>query len=590
MSSTVFRIVNDIKKIMLSSSISCCPHCGALIPPGSNKCEYCDMHVPRVEMDKIIDKLEGSLSVSLAKDELDAVLREAKSLLPTIREQSKLLFDEIDQNFRNLVEQKVNEVVEKAVSDVSDKLLRIEEEVSQLMIGLMDKLRRNSLNSLNVAIVPNASASQLNEIARVSDEAWGTVSVGVNEFFIAGFESSISLRRIGDFLYRAGRFDEAVKWYSRSMLSIMSPPSTPSDEAPLPRYALAEFIPFGALKISVWDIDGDGRSELIYVPSKEIGGLKIHNSVLNLGGAQWPEGLKIVEDGVSFPLVGKFSDDLNSVFLQWENVNFLDASIYSRSGDKIPVLSDGERLYSLPVYDASVGDLDGDGYQEIILFKYPSGIEILKYDNKSFKVLTRYFMGRVCTHIVADIDGNGLDEVVVVTNNGAIFIIKYRAKLSVIGLNGRLSDVNRVTMTQGSLMEAGKKEVYILGPGDGILQLREMDGNFNLVKIDEKSPISIATARIRGDEYIVSLDKSVEGYMLSFYSLEEVLGVASMTKQFEIPVYLPEQRELRSGGSNCNRNYFASRSISIGLDVEGDGVDEIFMGLDKLFIGIDLKF
>ncbi|MGQ4891317.1 MAG: hypothetical protein ACP6IP_02405 [Candidatus Njordarchaeia archaeon] len=591
MSTSNVRVINDFKKVLLSASMSiCCPHCGAMIPPNADHCEFCGSPSPKFKLDKLVERLGDTFGNVLSAEEVAQAVREARELLPEIKRQAELMYREFEENSRDLLEKKIDEVVDEAVGKVSDRLMQLEEEITQLMIGVLNKVRLNSLNGFSVGLNQQVSAKDLNSFAVVSDETWNSVAQGVSPEIVAGFETSLSLRRVGDLLYRAGRYDDAIKWYSRAMLSIMYPPEG-AIEGSNPKYALGEFIPFGAVGFSVWDVDGDGENELIYIPSREIGSLKIVSSVINKGGVEWPSKVEnFKRAGVFLPLFGKFGDT-DRIFVHWRNVNMLDASFVSKNGEVISISKGNETFNSWSLLNVLVGDLDGDGLDEIIAFFHPAGVSILKHDNGVLKEVERFFVPKPCALNVCDLDGDNADEIVIIGVNGNIFLVDYDFKFGVKGLSESLSDVQHVSTTYGKLLDGKGHELYISSSSDGLLQLRYIDGEPQIVKIDNSAPVALTVASVGEDgNYIVALKQVNGGYKLEFFSLEEVLGVSTLSKKFDIPVYLPENIKLERAKSFCSNLSFSSRPISASLDIDGDGVDELFFGLDKVFIGIDLKF
>ena len=562
-----------------------------MIPPGSDRCEFCDQPSPKLVFDKVIEKMGDSFSTVLSAEEVSAAVREARELLPQIKRQAELMYREFEENSRYLLEQKIDEVVKEATGKIGERLMVLEEEITQLMLGVLNKVRLNAVNGFSVAVKSDASPSELNKVAVSSEEVWNSISMGVSPEIVAGFETSMSLRKIGDFLYRAGRYDDAVKWYSRTLLSIMFPPTGPEGEEGEPKHALGEFIPFGAVNFGVRDVDGDGKDELVYVPSREIGSLRVISSVINKGGIQWPleiEGL--TGEGVFLPLFGNFGE-VDAVFVHWRDINLLDASFLDKNGETYQVVRDNEKFSSIGVYDVAIGDLDGDGVDEIVAFTYPTGVSIFKVYDKILREEARFFTPKPCGFDICDLDGDDSDEVVLIGANGAIFLIDYDFRFGVMGLKEKLSEVNKLSVTNGNLLNSTGKEVYISSERDGLLQLRYVDGKPIVVRIDNKSPLAFAIAKIGGNSrYLVTLNQLDGSYGLEFYALEEMLGVSSLSKKFDTPLYLPEVVKLEKPKGLCSGANFHSKSISTALDVDGDGVDELFFGLDRLFLGVDLKF
>jgi len=111
-----------------------------------------------------------------------------------------------------------------------------------------------------------------------------------------------------------------------------------------------------------------------------------------------------------------------------------------------------------------------------------------------------------------------------------------------------------------------------------------------VIRVDNSSPQAIVIGFIEKEKYLISLNSTNMGYEISFYSLEEVMGVSSLSKKYSVPLYLPENFNISKARTICSGRVFDSRPIAISLDVDGDRVSEVFLGLDRLFIGFDLKF
>jgi len=589
MSINVYNLINDFKKILVTHFSSvCCPRCGALISPNATHCEYCEAPSPRVMTEKLVEKMETYLSSFLPAVQLKEAIKELKKLIPDIKNQAERLSNEIEENLREILVKKLDIVWKEARENVAARLMQVEDDITQLMYSIYNNLRTNPLKEIRFALTPQTDPKEVANIATTAEQNWNLTKIGVSESIIAEMETSASMRKTGDFLYRAGKFNEALKWYARALTAIMYPQSSPQNSETTPRYAIGEYIPFGALKLENYDVNFDGKQELIYIPSREIGGLNILGAVINKGGYQWPETrLK----GIIIPLLGVFPDN-KILFANWENPRLYDAKIVTNDGEPLTIKRSSETITVIPSYDFLCGDVDGDEETEIVALTYPAGIAIYKYNGECLEEVYKRVTGKICAGILADINGDGKNEIIIVSSNGQITAVSLETPSKTLISEGTITDPITCVISVGRILNEDADEIYITSQREGILQLTLHQDKLSIVRISSESPISLTIAKTRKESkpHLITLNYSLNGLNLSFFSVEEVLGVASISKLFEIPLYLPEPIEIKRGKNLCSGDIRTSRNIAKSLDIDNDSVDEFFFAFEKTLIGIDLKF
>ena len=575
MSTNIYNLINDFKKILVTHFSSvCCPRCGALISPNATHCEYCESPAPRIVTEKLIEKMEAYLSSFLPAVQLKEVIEELKRLIPHIRSQAERLSSEIEENLREILVKKTDTVWKEARENIAARLMQVEDDITQLMYSIYNNLRENPLKEIRFALTPQPDPKEIANIAITAEQNWSLTKIGVSESIIAEMETSTSMRKTGDFLYRAGKFDDALKWYARALTAIMYPQSSPQDSETTPRHAIGEYMPFGALKLENYDINFDGKQELIYIPSREIGGLNILGAVINKGGYQWPE-TKL--KGIVIPIFGKFSDN-RILFANWENPRLYDAKIVTKDGETLTIKRGSETSTVIPSYDFLYGDVDGDGETEIVALTYPAGITIYKYNGEYLEEIHRRITGKICTGILADINGDQRNEIIIVSNSGQVTMISLETPPKIIVSEGTITDPTTCIIGVGRILNENADEIYIASQQEGILQLTLQQDKLSIIRISNEPPISLTIAKTRKDDkpHLVTLNYSPNGLNLSFFSVEEVLGVTSISKLFETPLYLPEPIEIKRGKNLCSGDIRMSRNIAKSLDLDNDGVDELF--------------
>jgi len=589
MTINIYSLINDFKKILVTHfSTVCCPRCGALISPNATHCEYCESPSPRIMTEKLVEKMETYLSSFLPAVQLKEVIEELKRLIPDIRNQAERLSSEIEENLREILVKRMDTVWKEARENIAARLMQVEDDITQLMYGIYNNLRINPLREIRFTLTPQADPKEMANIATTAEQNWSLTKIGVSESIIAEMETSTSMRKTGDFLYRAGKFDDALKWYARALTAIMYPQSSPQNSETTPRYAIGEYIPFGALKLENYDINFDEKQELIYIPSREIGGLNILGAVINKGGYQWPE---VDLKGIVIPIFGKFSDN-QILFANWENPRLYDAKIVTSDGEPLTIKRGSGTSTVVPSYDFLYGDVDGDEETEIIALTYPAGVIIYKYNGEYLEETYRRITGKICTGILADINGDGKNEIIIVNSNGQVTTISLETNPEIIVSEGTITDPTTCIISVGRILNENTDEIYITSQQEGILQLTLQQDKLSIIKLSREAPISLTIAKTHKNNkpYLITLNYSPNGLNLSFFSVEEVLGVASISKLFETPLHLPEPIEIKRGKNLCSGDIRISRNIAKGLDLDNDGVDELFFAFEKNLIGIDLKF
>jgi len=578
----LFSIINDAKKLLLANfSNFCCPECGALINPDDKICSYCGSPTVKMVSDRLLEKVENQISATIPAIQLKEVMIELRKLIPNMKKEFNNLVKEIEETGKKMLLERVNAIWKETRKNVSDRLMQIEEDVSQLVFGMLNKVRTAPLRE--VRILKTSSISALNTIATESDDNWRSVIEGIPENIVASFEMSSSIRKIADFLYRAGKFEDSIKWYSRLIMSSMFPKNEPTEDT-MPKYALGEYIPFGAFKLVKMDIDHDEKNEIIYIPSKETANLKITGIVVNKGGWIWPD---FELNGIVIPLFteGNVSKRL---FAVWDNIDLLDARILDEEGMRTEILDiNAERHSLIPAYDFIVGDVYGDHSQAIVAITVnPFGIRIFESDNDTLIEKDRLITGAVQNVILADIEGNNT-SIILINKLGKVIIYDPKSR-KVLRTEETIRNASQSFLFKAHLLKDKGEDIYISN-GDEIYQLSIKDNKPILIRIYEEHHIIAGCLNIKNEEYLAVLQQKQKIPVISLFRVEELMGAKAVSKVGEIPLYIPNLTVLSVEPMNVN-NKFSSRRNFLNYDVDNDGADELFISLNKIFMGIDFKF
>ena len=527
------------------------------------------------------------VSIHPAEDIRD-VLVEIQRMAPQIKEEIVKVFREIEDIGRNLLLKQVEKVWTETREDLRSRLVQIEDDINGLIYTIIQNLKNVPLQQINInAETIEKNPETISQVVKTSENLWHLVTEIPVDIVSMGQVPS-AMREFGNYLYRAQRFDDAIKWYSRALTATMYPPSAPSNEQNLPEYGILEHLPFGAFYMTSHDVDDDNQREIIYVPSRELGAIKVSSIIINKGGIPWPklQNLK----GISVPLVGNFE---NSKYLiaNWSSPLLLDCKFYSPEKENIPIIRGDDRSYSVATYGVESADINGDKFSELIIFTYrPAGISVYKLKDNNLEELGTIMLGQVCNYVIADIDGDESNEIITVNKNGQISIIEMRkeAGLQIRRIPEKLSNPLGVMFTKGRF-ESSKDSVF-LSCNDGIFEIAYGENEYNAIRLSNKRAFAIGTIKVKDTPYLFVLTSKNGALMGELYTLSEVLGVKSLKKVKEIPIATYEPIRLEPSSGMCSPTFCHSRNYVISEDIDGDNATELFIGLDKIVISIDFRF
>lgn len=577
------RVIHELKKIILSQALTnCCPHCGALIPLGAERCEYCEMPTPKRTLENILRTGGGALVNIISVSELQELVEETRDLLPQIKNQAEVIFRDLEEKARLVAERKIEEVVNEATGRIKERLMRLEAEISHFFISTLSNVRSSALNGIALAVPLSIQKSGIEEYAKLSDESWSSVLEGFPASILGALESSASLRRLGDLLYRASRYDDAIKWYSRAILSIMNPPVSIKGD---PKFALGEFIPFGSFSLSLVGFNSD--LDVVYSPSKEYGRLGVSNVVLTKGGYSW-DPVSNQDSYVSRVIYGSFVE-FDKLIASWPYRGLCDVSIFDPLGRRVHFSRGGERTPFISSYYLDAGDFDGDGVSEILSVNYPGGVSLFKPVGRELVELGKFSFGKVCGYSIGDIDGDGSDELVLVSMRGDVRVLKYVISEMRIIYSDEINIDEGIQIVKSNLLSDSMGEEFYLSNNKEVFLLRKFRNEIHLTRISDSPGIAIFPLRVNERKYIGAL-RRVEGkYLVDLYSVEKILDVLSLDKKISIPIYFQGDPNLNHPPTLCRVELGRSIFNYIVHDADSDGVDEVFLGLDGVTIALDFQ-
>lgn len=584
LSSKTLKLIDDLRKQLVAYySAVCCPHCGALISPDADKCEYCGSTAPRILLERIIRKLEKSLEQIYPIEEVREIIDELNRLAPQIKDQVIRVIRETEEMGRSLLLNQIEKLWSEARENLRSRLLQIEDDVNGLIMTILEQFRSMPRNQMELVRSPNTT--NLVTIAEKSEKMWNLIpNLGIPPEIIGQFQVPSAMRHVADFLYRGRRFEEAIKWYSRALTSIMYPPSEPVKPGAIPRYSIAEYIPFGAFYLGAYDVDKDNIKEIIYVPSRELGGLRLPSLLLTKGGVIWP---RFVREGIVNPLLGKF-DDHDYLLAVWPESSWLDAKILSPNNNQITIKTKNETTNIISSYGFIVADYDGDGKKEIVSLAHrPPGVGFYRFIEDYLVEEGKIMTGQIYDGIAADVNGDGHEEIIVVNKSGDLIIVDgFDMKFERI--SEKISYPESIMFCKARLSN-GSEDVFF-STHDGVFHLGYEDESYSVIKLTDESPVSISSVTIGSKGYLVLINRKIDGIFAELYTINEILGVKALSKVAEIPMGLHEIPKLERAKYDSSWNIGFSKNISIASDVDRDDAEELFIGLNGVTLAIDFRF
>lgn len=224
----------------------------------------------------------------------------------------------------------------------------------------------------------------------------------------------------------------------------------------------------------VGDVDGDSEKEVV-VGTCNTSALSANTVtvVKNSGIVLWS---RTMPDWVESIAVGDINGDGISEVIAGLGLRMTAPDIYC--GEPLHVLSNtGEFLWSFPiakrVFDIAIGDIDGDGSQEIVAGSEESKVYVLRHNRTPLWVYSTEGAHDFVHEVEArDVDGDGDKEVVAASYDYNVYVIGSGGKLlwkSDVGLYTELAFADMNNDGVEDLIAGVRKPSGDPGPSNGII-------------------------------------------------------------------------------------------------------------------------
>ena len=568
--------VELFRKLALSFyTLPCCPYCGArLVEMKSNICSSCGMEISS----SLIRGLMRAYMVKKISANVMAPKIEQNIMGIDLSSVSLKLSRVMDAIERKIFA-KYKEEIERAKDKKDVAALReTAKEIRAIKEKIMAYLRDIQTKQINAVMTDDLSA--LEEAYRALSNFKKELSQYVDPEILGAYVIPQFTLKIAEKYYLASRFNDAIRWYGAALTANLFPESSPNGRKPL--YISGSFIPFGAIFLESNDVDFDGIVEIFYVPSREAEGMDVPCSIINEMGNVWAP-YKGYEALV--PRFGRFGT-IGMIVVGWESVRMVDAKILNVDGNDVRIVHDGDTYYTLPAYQVKVFDVDADGYDEVIITSTRGRMFLMKHTGNGFEA-NSIVTGNVVDFAVGVFpDGN---KIIALTVDGRLVMVDPKNIDMDLILRG-IADPLSAIITVGDLDNDGVDEIYV-NSSEGTLKVLISDGEFKHSKIHQGNILGCYVDDIDGDNRneLILMELVENGIKADIYELKEFLDMRTFNKVGSLPVSLGYNGVLRRSRIDFASPFY-SRMIFEAIDVDGDGVKEVFIGLDKVLVSLDLKY
>jgi hypothetical protein len=329
--------------------------------------------------------------------------------------------------------------------------------------------------------------------------------------------------------------------------------------------------------LAVGDVDGDSRKEVVIgTCSTSDNTVNAVTVIKNDGAVLWS--MEMI-DWVESVAVGDIDGDGRKEVVAGLGLRMSESGQFS--GEPLQVLSHtGEFLWSFPiairVFDVALGDLDGDGAQEIIAGSEEGKVYVLKGNGTPFwSYTTADSSGFVHEVEVQDVNGDGEEEVIAASYDYNVYVIHSSGRLlwqSEVGLYTELAfaDVNNDGIKD--LVAGVMKPSGLPGPGQGIVYVfitAVQEGGASTVSITDPGLVSSSNPLV-----VDAVDESGVKVFISEISAETTIEIKKISN--------PSLTESLSFNS-----VIVDSPISISSDVKVSGTFKIRIYYSSLPFGVD---
>ena len=565
------------RKILLAVyPLRCCPYCGArLIESKDNKCSACGSEVSeqfirdlaRVYVERVL------YGTGVSVDEAAATMR--KVSVWDIGRRFTIVVDSIEKKIFARYRERI---LEAKKSGDTDKMREIANEIRRIKENIIKKLQE-----IQYAQIRAASTNKIEDLEKAYKlfEAFKReLAQYIDPESLGAYMIPEFTLKVADKLYRASRFNDAMKWYGATLTSNLFPESPPKGGLPL--YVTATYIPFGSIFLESYDVDYDGINELFYVPSREIGGLEIPCAVINESGITWSP---LGGYNILLPRFGDFGR-YHMIIFAWESQRLVDAKVLGPNGDEIRIISDGDTYYSLPIISAKIFDVDGDGFHEILAAGIRGQFYLLKFDGETIR-LRNIAIGNMVDYSYARFSFGG--RIIILTYDGRLLEINPETCDIRLILSG-VENPDYAVLNVGDFDNDGSDEIYV-NTLTGVLRVHYSGEKFLWTKFYDGNALGCFAFDVDQDSVneIIIAELKERGVSMHVHKLKEFLGDKTLEKEKSYYVELIGGGMLKRAKIDYG-NVFMSRPNFLVSDIDGDGSPEVFIGLDRFFVSLDFKY
>ncbi len=565
---------STIRKIMLSVyPLRCCPYCGArLVGTKNGRCEACGSEISEQLMRDLVrvyierQIYGGRVDTGIVKETIHAV---------DLGEVSQRVYEIIGHIERKLFARYRDDIRVAREKKDAEKLREIYNEIRRLKDEIFKKLQE--LQYLQVTAVMSKRLEDLDKAYRALEKFRQELAQYIDPEVLGMYVIPEFPLIVAERLYEAMEYEKATRWYGLALTARLFPGSQPKRD--LPSYVAAGYIPLGAIFLDAFDMDYDGIDEVIFVPSREIGGLTIPCSIINESGVVWSGYEKY---DIVLPKYGRFGG-FQMLLFAWESAKMLDAKILDSDGREVRVELDGDTLYALPLYLVKAYPM-GHGEYEILAAGTRGRVFILRGAENRL-VAKSFVVGNVVDLTVASMDrGN---RIIVLTVDGRLVEIDPES-YDVGAIVRDIPNAESATISTGDIDGDGYDEIFV-STVEGVIRVVSVNGEYRHAKIYHEESICSVINDVDGDGENELLIIGIDGESLSIHinKMREFIGM----KTFECVRSYAVRFNRRIGRARITMDKpFYSRPIFLSVDADGDGSKEIFVGLDRFLVSLDFRY